>query len=111
MLAIGNTVVTADMGIAKAATDNGFPVLSIDKGHITLPPYGYGFIGGALMVFEDQLLAIGDLETHPNGKEIKALAEQNGLTVLSLSTGPLFDCGGILFLNEDAFEECGKKGR
>ena len=89
--------ITADCGMAKALTKEGIHVTLIDEGHITLPPYEHGFIGGAGEVCRNQLYFFGDPSTHPDFKKIKAAAESEGLTIVPLSNGTLRDLGGIIF--------------
>ena len=53
VLAFGNKAITADRGMAKILEENGTEVLLISPGHIALPPYEYGFIGGASLVYNN----------------------------------------------------------
>lgn len=96
-------VITADTGIAEAAERNGVCVLRIRPGHIELPGYGYGLIGGCSGLLAPDLLAFaGDLAQHPDGDRIRFFCRERGVEVLSLGTGPLTDIGGILPLREEA---------
>lgn len=89
--------VTADEGMCRAMLAEGIEVLKISAGNVLLPPYPYGFIGGATGVFKDCVYFIGSLDTHPDGARIRALIEECGMRCCSLSDGPLFDGGGIVF--------------
>jgi len=42
-----NAIITADRAIAAACVSCGIDVLQITEGHVSLPPYSFGFIGGA----------------------------------------------------------------
>lgn len=89
--------VTADRGMAKILGQHGIRVTLIDNGGISLPPHEYGFIGGAGSVFDGKLYLLGNLSLHKNAEKIIAAAEMAGLEVVSLSSAPLVDLGGILF--------------
>ena len=95
-------VITADCGMARILTEHGIRVTLIDEGGISLPPYSYGFIGGAAGVFDNKLYFLGDHKTHPSAKSIENAAQREGLTVVDLAPGvTLCDLGGILFFEND----------
>ncbi len=91
-------VITADIGIARKLREVGISVLLIRPGHISLPPYEYGFIGGAGGVDGKSVFFLGDIMTHPDGEKITEFIENLGMKVVSLSDGVLSDIGGILFI-------------
>ena len=91
-------VITADIGISRALRSVGINVLLIEPGHIFLPPYEYGFIGGAGGVDGKNVFFLGDIMTHPDGRKITEFIENLGMKVHSLSEGALQDLGGIVFL-------------
>ncbi len=96
----GRNVITADCGIASAVNELGGDALQIAPGSVKLPGYDYGFIGGALVcASDDTLVAFGDIETHPQGKEMVDFAADKGYKILSFAGQPLYDHGGILVLN------------
>ena len=90
-------IITADDGIYTAACEIGIDALLIGAGSISLPPYGYGFIGGASGVTDDAVYFCGSLEYHPDGERIRAFIEKYGKRVVELCDAPLADVGGILF--------------
>ncbi|MCC8161247.1 MAG: hypothetical protein LIO53_08110 [Oscillospiraceae bacterium] len=93
----GDSIITSDNGIAKAATEHGIDVLKIEKGHIELRNFDYGFIGGASGLINSNALAVnGDIYSHPDGKSIKLFCEKHGVEVLSLKSGILEDIGSII---------------
>lgn len=98
VLAFGNRAITADRGMARALRENGIDVTLIAEGHILLPPYEYGFIGGACGVCEKKVYFFGDLMSHPDGERIREAILSEGFTPISLSDEPLRDLGGIIFL-------------
>lgn len=93
-----NAIITADEGIAKAAKQIGIDVLKISAGHISLPPYDYGFIGGASGICGDKVYLCGSLSYHPDGESIRAFINAHDKDVIELCNTPLSDVGGILFV-------------
>ena len=93
-----NALITADEGIYAAATSLGIDALKIHSGHISLPPYDYGFIGGASGTSDSAVYFCGSLERHPDGEQIRAFITSHGKRVVELSPSPLADVGGILFI-------------
>ena len=92
-----NAIITADTGIHTAAVAHGINSLLIDAGHISLPPYEYGFIGGASGVCGDEVYFCGDINSHPSSIEILEFIDKHGKKVISLSNDELLDIGSILF--------------
>lgn len=92
------SIITSDKSLSRAAETAGLSVLLIEEGHISLPCHEYGFIGGACGLFNNTLYFIGDINSHPNAKEIVAFAAERGVNTVSLSDEPLADCGKIIFI-------------
>ena len=92
-----NAIISADVRIIEAAQKVGVDALKIDEGHISLPPYNHGFIGGACGAYGDKIYFCGSLNTHPNGNEIRNFCLKHGKNAISLADMPLNDIGGILF--------------
>ena len=97
VLAFGNSAITADEGMASALLSKGIRVTLIRNGDISLPPYEYGFIGGASGVFSDKVYFLGDLNTHRDHEIIEKAIRDEGYTPISLSDEGLFDLGRIIF--------------
>ena len=94
-------LITSDISIAKACTAAGFDVLQIHPGFIELPDYDTGFIGGCCGLIAPDLLAVcGDLQSHPDYKQIQAFLNKHHVSVLTLCGGNLKDIGGILPLKQ-----------
>lgn len=91
-------IITADSGIAKACRDRGIDVLEISEGHISLPPYDFGFIGGASGVYADKVYFCGSIDTHPDGEKIKEFCLKHKKIAVSLSDGELQDVGSLFFI-------------
>lgn len=91
-----NSIITADRGIAKVATDAGLNVLVIDHAQVELDGYPYGFIGGASGKVGNLILFNGDLRKHSNYKEIKDFIERRGVSIKYFEGYPLTDIGSII---------------
>lgn len=98
-LVLENAIVTADLGIETAAKNAGLDTLRITNGGVTLPPYPYGFLGGASGVCGKTVFFCGSIDRHPDGASITAFCRSHGYEVISLSNEPLFDAGTILFFD------------
>jgi hypothetical protein len=92
-----NAVITADEGLAETLTKDGVRVYRITDGGISLPPYEYGFIGGAAGVDGDKVYFLGDITSHPSRDIILNAIENEGMRAVSLASSQLLDLGGILF--------------
>lgn len=92
-----NAIITADHSIENAALKSGIDVLKIESGHVSLPPYDYGFIGGASGSHQEKIYFCGSLKYHPDGEKIRKFCQIHGKTVIELCDAPLMDVGGILF--------------
>lgn len=92
--------ITSDRGLCKTLCENGIEVTLIETGSIALPPYEYGFIGGAAGVCDGNVYFVGDYKTHPSAAAIEEAVKSVGLKPISLTDGLLTDVGGLLFLND-----------
>ena len=90
--------ITADAGMAAALMREGISALTIEEGHIALPPYAHGFIGGASGCFHKTAYFFGDIKKHPDHRAIERFSREAGFSMRSLSDAPLCDLGGILFI-------------
>lgn len=93
-----NAIITADKAIAATCRGMGIDVLEISEGHISLPPYNFGFIGGASGVCRDKVFFCGLLDSHPDGERIKEFCEKHKKTAISLTDGELQDVGSLYFI-------------
>lgn len=94
---LDGALITADSGIASAAQKASVDTLLVSAGDVSLPPYPYGFLGGASGVCGKTVFFSGNLGCHRDGNSIEAFCQKHGYDVISLSYEPLFDCGSILF--------------
>ena len=100
--------ITSDHGIEKALTNAGADVLLIEKGHIQLPGFDYGFIGGCaghiMISFENTdntvptIVFNGDLSSHPDHERIADFINARGIDIAYFEDYPLTDIGSILAL-------------
>ena len=99
MVLTEEAVITEDVALAQNYRAHGYDVLVIEKGHIILPGFNYGFFGGTGGVIEDVLILNGALKYHPDEVAIRNFVQRLGLRIEALHDGPLIDCGSILYLN------------
>ncbi len=90
--------ITADEGLYNAYKQNGIDVLMIEKGHIELPFYDYGFIGGASIRLENALCFFGKVEDHPSYEAITVFVKKYGVEICSLSDEKLMDIGSAVLI-------------
>ncbi|MBQ7379946.1 MAG: hypothetical protein IJW70_09770 [Clostridia bacterium] len=92
-----HAVITEDKSIANALANTDLDVLLIAPGHVTLPGYAYGFIGGASGSDGKHVFFCGNLTAHPQGERIAAFCAAHGKQAISLANHPLTDVGSLLF--------------
>lgn len=91
--------ITSDQGIAKALMSAGAAVLVIEKGHIDLPGFDYGFIGGcAGHIAERTIIFNGDLSSHPDCEAIVNFINERQIDIAYFEDYPLTDIGSIIAL-------------
>ncbi len=93
-----NAIITADKGIATACRASGLTVLEITEGHVSLPPYEYGFLGGCSGSHREHVFFCGTLDRHPDGEAIQKFCASQGKIALSLSNETPRDVGSLIFL-------------
>ena len=95
-------IITADPTVAKCADERGIDVLQIQKGHISLSGYNYGFIGGCASFAPradlNSVFFCGDLSTHPDAPKIKDFCKKHKFEVINLFQNPLCDIGTIFMI-------------
>lgn len=91
-----NSVITSDEGIVKACQGKGLDVLHITPGHILLPGFDYGFIGGTGGRVKDAIVFHGNLASHPDFQRIQQFIHCRGLRLISFPEFPLTDIGSII---------------
>ncbi len=95
-----HSIITADHGIAVACQGL-LDVLEIQAGHIDLPGFDYGFLGGCSFKLNAHTLAFtGSLATHPDKERILAFLRERSVEPLYLSEGKLLDIGSAIPVQE-----------
>ena len=84
--------------MAQALSKLGINVTVISNADISLPPYEYGFIGGASGVFGDTVYFLGNPDLHRDGEKIRAAITGAGYKLCALSDEPLYDYGTLIFI-------------
>ena len=95
-----NSIITPDDSIHGAAEKSGINSLKISTGHVVLPGYDYGFIGGASGMIDNKVLLTGDFSHHPDYRKIMKYIEEAGKEVIVLSKEAIIDLGSILITSE-----------
>ena len=90
-------IVTSDKSIKTMWEKNGGKTLIVTSGHIKLPGYKTGFIGGATGVNDKSIFFVGSLDSHPDGRKIRDFIRKSGKNIIELCDGPLYDVGTIMF--------------
>ena len=93
--------ITSDPSITDVCKIHGFDVLQIQPGHIELPGYSTGFIGGCCgLIAPNQLAVCGELKTHPDYNAIQEFLDKYKIETIELCSGNLKDIGGIIPLRQ-----------
>ncbi len=90
------SVITSDQGIRKKCGAAGIDVLGISPGHIELPGFRYGFIGGSSGRIENTIVFEGDITSHPDYRIISEFISSRGLDIAYNKDMPLTDIGSII---------------
>ena len=90
-----NSIITSDIGIYNSCYSK-LDVLLIEKGHIKLQGFDYGFIGGASGRIGDTIIFNGDITKHPDYEKIAAFIESRNLKIKYFTEYPLEDIGSII---------------
>lgn len=89
--------ITEDEGIYRELCRiDGIECLIISSGHVLLPGYDRGFIGGASGRIGDEIWFNGDITIHPDSERIIEFICGCGHTVSCISGKPLLDIGSII---------------
>lgn len=92
-----NAIITSDTGIHHILTQRSIDCLLIPPGHIQLPGYNYGFIGGCCFLAAPDLLCFwGNLSIYPYETEIRKFCKKHAVHAISLSPEPLMDIGSVI---------------
>lgn len=97
------SIITADMGIAKAAEKKGLEVLLIGAVQgIQLQGLDYGFIGGSSGLLDKRIWAVcGDACQLASYTDVSHFLNKKNIEIVSLSDSLVTDIGSILPLKQD----------
>jgi hypothetical protein len=87
-------IITSDAGLHKTMPET----LLVNPRGILLPGFINGFFGGCCGIYQKKVYITGSLKHHKQGEEIKEFIEKAGFEIVELYDGPLFDGGGIFFV-------------
>lgn len=87
-----DSLVTSDRSIYKETTKEGLNCLLIRPEHIVLKGLDYGFIGGASVKIDNEIIFYGDISKHPDYPQIKEFIENRNLKIRFFEF-PLEDIG------------------
>jgi len=94
-----HAIITSDVSIYEKAKQNQIDALPVEKGHIDLDGYDYGFIGGCSGLIningKNKLLFTGNIKLHPDYEKIKRFCDNRGVEIISLSEKKLKDYGSL----------------
>ncbi len=97
MVVDGRSVLTADEGIYRTLSGLAdLDVLKVTPGHVELPGFDTGFLGGASGRVENTMLFCGDLSRHPDYYEIVTFIMSRGLDLKFFDSFPLLDVGSLI---------------
>lgn len=92
-----NAIITADKSIYKSALKNNIDALLIKEGYIRLDGFDYGFIGGATVLLDKNILAFtGRIDHHPSNVDICNFLKKYNIEIFLLSDDEIYDLGSII---------------
>lgn len=111
-----NSCITSNIGIARTLVDNGIDVLLVNEPDIRLLKRTnkniinqnkmyfenstmQGFIGGAMVRIEDNIVVFGDFDKLVNSIKIRKYIEGKGLNIVDFKGLDIVDYGGIILLD------------
>jgi len=90
------SIITSDRKIHEQAQKHGLSSLKIKHGHIKLPGYSYGFIGGISGTTDEHVFLTGNIDRHPDRDRISDFIKSRGKELVFLSNDEAVDGGSIL---------------
>lgn len=99
----GRSLITADPGIFAALSRvPELSVLKVREGHVSLPGFPAGFLGGASGRVGQEIVFNGDVSAHPDHSAIRDFIESRGLTLRYFRGFELCDIGSIIEITEES---------
>jgi hypothetical protein len=96
-------IITSDTSVDKAARSAGLDSLLISPGHVRLPGYRYGFIGGASGNTDEHVLLTGSISKHPHRERIEEFIWGTGKSIYYLSHEEILDLGTVFVIEGESF--------
>ncbi len=93
------SIITSDMKIDRVARERGLNSLLISPGHVELPGYKYGFLGGATGQTDEYVFFTGTINHHPDKMDIMEFIRSRGKELVFLSQDKVIDGGSILIVS------------
>ena len=93
-------IITPDSSIHQAALGVPMESLLVEPGHVDLPGFDNGFIGGASGSDGNNIILTGTISHHPDYKRIMEFMEKSGKRIIFLSKKRVVDLGTIFLFNE-----------
>ncbi|MFW5793330.1 MAG: DUF6873 family GME fold protein [Bacteroidota bacterium] len=94
---IKEVYITSDAGIYSVLKNNNSVVIFVNPENIVLKGFKHGFFGGCCGVYDNVLYVAGKLNNLIAYDTLKLIQNSN-IKIVELYDGPLYDVGGILFL-------------
>ena len=93
-----NNYITSDKGIEKKLKEKGLDCFYFDPKEISIIGHSHGFLGGTTGLCDNKLFFTGNIDLHKNGSGLRKYIERQGMEIISLYHGFLYDGGGIFFI-------------
>lgn len=92
------SAITSDVGLASVLGRYGIDILLISQGHVALPGFPYGFLGGATGRVGKEIIFNGNLSAHLDFEDITSFISERKLQAVWFEDYPLQDIGSIIQL-------------
>lgn len=90
------SIITSDKGIWKTCREKLNVLLVSAWKEIRLEGFDYGFLGGASLTRGDKIYFTGEIEYHPDFREIRKFLAERGKEAVSMRQGSLLDVGSFV---------------
>ena len=92
--------ITSDKAIFAKLSEKHVNCLYVSPEQIVLPGLNYGLIGGCMGVWNKQVLVSGSLKNIADGAKMRRWITDLDFDIVELDNTPLFDGGGLLFVQD-----------
>lgn len=97
-----NSIITADLGIARLAEAVGIGVLLVDEKITVLDGFEHGFIGGAsFKINRNEIAFTGIIKDAAQKLRIESFLNDRGISAVYLTEHTLFDIGSAIPITEE----------